>query len=476
MAFNRIDARDLEGKGVLGQSDVPGLSALDMQNKVEELSRGVIIPHFNQLIDKLTEYGAPVESGEIVALRTSEKGDLQFSTDGQTWFAVADHALAKKADAENVYTKSETEEAISRRVIEIGTADMSMGVYDTDHDGVVNRADVANNGVFIYTHSGHNLTGSGTNGQFKATSSGNFTSFNINGTRYAAKTQGETGVDIIAGAWYAFVLDLSDNTINFKRGGAGLNFRIVGGTSQPASPTENTIWVETQLAVKGFQFSHIPPQTRPDGSALVTGDVWVVIDSSRDTYFNALKKDCITVCVDGCYQWDGTEWAYKKSQIYIDGVWHRLETTIIYVNTDGVNTDAVGDMTLIVYTSATVQEKQLVISSGKGDYTSYPTAFAEKKVSLTGRNTLTVTFKGGTNYHPIVFGVHTNKTTAWNNIATKCAPYGTEQIDSGNSSIKNMNTFTYDVSQFNGDYYLFVGGRRNANYGSTVTIKEWYLD
>ena len=44
MAFKRIEDADLTNKGVVGQENTPNLSALEMQKKVEEIPRKVIIP------------------------------------------------------------------------------------------------------------------------------------------------------------------------------------------------------------------------------------------------------------------------------------------------------------------------------------------------------------------------------------------------------------------------------------------------
>lgn len=38
-------------------------------------------------------------------------------------------------------------------------------------------------------------------------------------------------------------------------GGGGLNFRVIGGTSAPANPRENDIWVNSEHKVEGFIFS-----------------------------------------------------------------------------------------------------------------------------------------------------------------------------------------------------------------------------
>lgn len=48
---NKITESDLEGRGVKGQPDIPGLTAAEMQAKVEEIVRSVAIPKINEIID-----------------------------------------------------------------------------------------------------------------------------------------------------------------------------------------------------------------------------------------------------------------------------------------------------------------------------------------------------------------------------------------------------------------------------------------
>ena len=47
MSLRKITDSDLAGKGVMGQADVPGLTAAEMQAKVEEIVRDVVIPNIN---------------------------------------------------------------------------------------------------------------------------------------------------------------------------------------------------------------------------------------------------------------------------------------------------------------------------------------------------------------------------------------------------------------------------------------------
>jgi len=108
MDYKKITAEDIAGKGVVGQADTPLLSALEMQNKVEEVPRAVIIPHFNSLIDSLDQRDTAVDT-----------------------------ALSDR------YTKTETDKAIGDKLTEIGAGDMQKAVYDTDGDGGVDNAQTA---------------------------------------------------------------------------------------------------------------------------------------------------------------------------------------------------------------------------------------------------------------------------------------------------------------------------------------------
>ncbi len=68
MVLNKITESDLSGKGVIGQPDVPGLSAAEMQMKVEEIVRSVAIVKINEVIEYLMEHGATKEDLEDIVI------------------------------------------------------------------------------------------------------------------------------------------------------------------------------------------------------------------------------------------------------------------------------------------------------------------------------------------------------------------------------------------------------------------------
>ena len=99
----------------------------------------------------------------------------------------------------------------------------------------LNAADVGaattDEGVHTYTQSSGTLTGSGTNGRFKATATSTYTAFTIGGVSYAVKAGSETEIELTSGVWYSFILDVTDKTINFKAGGGVSNSKLAATTA-----------------------------------------------------------------------------------------------------------------------------------------------------------------------------------------------------------------------------------------------------
>lgn len=51
--MNKITEQDLANRGVKGLPDVPGLTTEEMQRKLEEIAREILIPKVNELVDGL---------------------------------------------------------------------------------------------------------------------------------------------------------------------------------------------------------------------------------------------------------------------------------------------------------------------------------------------------------------------------------------------------------------------------------------
>ncbi len=227
MAFERITEDDLQGKGNLGRPDTPGVDTTEMQRILDELPREVIVPAFNRLAEQLeaadaaASLGARPPEGLPEDTPATAQGVLEAMQAGAAEHAArTDNPHAVTAAQTGAYTKAETEEAIGRRVVEIGAGDMAQAVYDPARLGV----DVT---VQTYTHTRsstvHNFAGSGANGRALMTAdvqAGD--TFAVNGEPVAAYMGTESAAGAMAGSqwngrWVSFVFD--GETLNFKGGG-----------------------------------------------------------------------------------------------------------------------------------------------------------------------------------------------------------------------------------------------------------------
>lgn len=101
---------------------------------------------------------------------------------------------------------------------------------------------------------------------------------------------------------------------NISGGGAALNFSIVGNP-QPNNPKENTLWVNTNVEITGWDFK----VTAPDNP--IAGMVWVLIGKYSTAAFNAVKKNAVHVYPVRAYQYINGNWEEKEALVWQDGEW-----------------------------------------------------------------------------------------------------------------------------------------------------------
>lgn len=219
MAFTKITDEDLLNKGVIGLPDTPGLSTSEMQAKFEQTAREVIIPMFNQLVDDLSNPSAASQIGANGKNRT-----VQGHIDN------LENPHNVTAAQVGAYTKSQTDAAISDRISQIGSADMTQAMYDPTGKQQDIFAYADSLGVNTYTHTKmdnvHHFSGSGTSGRVKMTAdveAGD--TVMLNGEEVPAYVGAETFADALAGEpvtgrWLTFTQD--GTQINFN-GGGGLS-------------------------------------------------------------------------------------------------------------------------------------------------------------------------------------------------------------------------------------------------------------
>ena len=219
MAFTKITDGDLQNKGVIGLPDTPGLSTSEMQAKFEQTAREVIVPKFNQLVDDLSNPSASSQIGANGKNRT-----VQGHIDN------LENPHNVTAAQVGAYTKSQTDAAISERISQIGSADMTQAMYDPTgkHQDIFAYADSLGVNTYTHTKTGnvHHFNGSGTSGRVKMTAdveAGD--TVMLGGNEVPAYVGTETFADALAGEpvtgrWLTFTQD--GTQINFN-GGGGLS-------------------------------------------------------------------------------------------------------------------------------------------------------------------------------------------------------------------------------------------------------------
>ena len=102
---------------------------------------------------------------------------------------------------------------------------------------------------------------------------------------------------------------------NMTGGGAPLNFKVVGGTTQPTDPKENMIWVNTSTEITGYYFSATQPEN------MENGEVYFYTGKTNPVEFNALKKNTVMVYPISVKQMTSGELKDVVAKIYQNEKW-----------------------------------------------------------------------------------------------------------------------------------------------------------
>lgn len=114
------------------------------------------------------------------------------------------------------------------------------------------------------------------------------------------------------------------------KGGGDLNFEVVGGTTKPSSPKENTIWVNTSAEITGWAFSVDEPENPTPGM------VWIVIADSGSIKLNTIEDNAIEVYIGAARQYVNGAFEPVGVMAYQSGIW---VSPRLYIVKDGVLQD-----------------------------------------------------------------------------------------------------------------------------------------
>ena len=187
----------------------------------------------------------------------------------------------------------------------------------------------------------------------------------------------------------------------FGGGGANLNFKIVGNP-QPASPRENTIWIDTDEKITSWIFSATAPESPEEGM------VWISIGTSSAVEFNALKKNSMLVYPLSAKQYVSGVWGTVEAQSYQGEEWIQWWDGMLYKSGDQY-TDITGGWDYYNEQnggSVTFDSDYITMDGGSNGYTT--AIYANNQLDLAGYSTLNIEFdvtRTGGSGNKIVFGI-----------------------------------------------------------------------
>lgn len=262
-------------------------------------------------------------------------------------------------------------------------------------------------------------------------------------------------------------------------GGGSLNFKVVGGTSAPTSPSENTIWVNTSNDITGWAFS----VTAPTASE---GLVWFAVGNSSSVAFNAIKKNGLWVYPGSCQQYISGIWVAKTAKTYQSGAWKnwmywlyntgvkKVEFTDNALNTIGTTSLTWGD-TAVTFAGTGVN-KDPSGTTWFSVWTTTPlidvTAYTKLICQLNSLNCGNATW--GSFHIGLVRSTQTELATA-GGIKNSVA----ETYD--NSADGAAKTITLDISNVTGEAVAVMGLRFQNNayqgkFSASAEVKQFWLE
>lgn len=243
-----------------------------------------------------------------------------------------------------------------------------------------------------------------------------------------------------------------------RRGSSPLNFKVVGGETEPANPVENTVWINTPNEITSWIFSVDEPTEPADGA------VWIRTGKSSNAEFNALKQNSINVYPLLCKQYIGNSWMRKESMMYRDGEWESFSENILDLITGFTTNRENGTGTITV-------DNDIVTVTTKGagtDEQAHVIYFSVEKIDISDYTELSFDVEFENNNittGTIGFFSANSSPYAWENyVATKSFPK-ISAID-GHYSV--------DLSETSGSYYFGISlmGFQNETWyaGTNTTI------
>lgn len=243
-------------------------------------------------------------------------------------------------------------------------------------------------------------------------------------------------------------------------GSGGLNVTLIASTTQPNNPAENTIWINSNVAINGWAFASAAPAGAQDGA------VWIQTTTDSTVAFNAAKRGILMVYPLMCKQLINGAWTEVAAKSFINGAWRDW---LVYLYSPGNpheeltggwegkahrRQDTVDGWAVGSYAPTITQgaESMTVTLAAPSNYNYSGSARTVNKIDLTNFDQIVfnLSFPGS-----IVYVYVTQSATGYDAVKSLAVTGGTNKAVS------------LDVSDLSGEYYVGINLLAGS---STVTV------
>ena len=250
------------------------------------------------------------------------------------------------------------------------------------------------------------------------------------------------------------------------QGGSQLNYQIIGGTTEPSSPSENDIWVNTSTAIGNHFISAYEPASPSEG------DIWITTGTPSSIPFNILTgSDEIYVYPQAVFQYISGSWVIRPEvKIYQNSAWQDFLYAIYwYSNQNGFQLER--------KSGAWLGNNSTLPSSTSGDdddgyhyWRVYQNAGnASWGVATTGLVDLTDVKGIYYDFRIVSLGRDSCGPAVWKSTPTTSAATGTFTSD----YLGVRHVYSLDVSSLTGSYY--VGWRGGTSGSTNINVYQYRI-
>lgn len=268
----------------------------------------------------------------------------------------------------------------------------------------------------------------------------------------AIRTKGETSAQLAFPSGFV-------SAIEGIKTGTELNFEVVGGTTQPSNPKENTIWINTSTPVSGWVIgstSNLP-------ASPADGTVMIITTNSSNLSFNALKDGFLYVNPVTVGQFKSNSWDFVDFKIYKAGSWQGYypDGALYYHGNEVASLTGgwtVSNRTYDCAAGAYTKHSDRIELRTTGKSTAIR-AYTKNRISLDGVDSIGFRVVDSTLFSGN--GVFTLILTEWADAPDDWARYSNISGETG--------YYQLDVSDLNGEYFVSIEIRQNGS-GNTGMI------